>query len=44
VLIVPLAKARSTRITLGSRLFRRRSGTEERVPSLLLSTAARDPC
>src|SRR5215218_2975223 len=27
----------------GTRLLRRHSGTEERVPSLLLSTAARDP-
>jgi hypothetical protein len=36
-------QARSARIALSGRLLRRRSGTEERVPSLLLSTAARDP-
>src|SRR5689334_15871300 len=42
-LIVPLAKARSTRITRGTRLLRRRSPTEKHVGSPLLSTAARDP-
>ena len=33
----------SARIAPGSRLLRRHSGTKKRVPSLLLSTAARDP-
>ena len=35
--------ARSARIAPGSRLLRRHSGTKS-IPSLLLSTAARDPC
>jgi len=41
--IASLAKARSARIALCCRLLRRRSGTKKHVPSLLLSTAARDP-
>jgi len=35
--------ARSARIAREARLLRRRSGTKKHVPSLLLSTAARDP-
>ena len=43
VLTAPLASAHSARIAVGSRLLRRHSATD-RVPSFLISAAARDPC